>query len=90
MRVETGFGGQCIIDYYLHAAAQFEYTTGDNALANLQTIDNIDKITTCLSQTNKLLAQHFFSLTGLFVFLLFYHKDRISKGGIRNCGCSDR
>ena len=75
MWVETGFRCQRIIDYYLHATAKFEYTTGDNGLTSLQAIDNIDKITTRLSQADKLLAQHFFSLTGLFIFLFFYHKD---------------
>ena len=62
MWIETGFGCQRIINYYFHATAQLENATGDNGLASLQTIDNIDKITACLSQSDELLAQHFFDL----------------------------
>ena len=79
MWIETRFGCQRIIDDDLHATAQFEYAAGNNGLARLQTIDDINKITTRLSQTDKLLAQHFFNLTGLFVFLLRSEERRVGK-----------
>lgn len=86
MWIETGFRRQRVINDYLHTTAQFEYTTGDDCFACLQAIDYINKITAPLSKLNELLSQYTFGLTGLFILLLFYNENRVTKGGISN-GC---
>ena len=90
MGIETGLGCQRIINYYLHATAQFEHATGDDGFASIQAIDHIDEITARLTQTDELLAQYLLGFAGLIVLLFFYHENRITEGCIRNRSRSHR